>query len=185
MRGKTTVTRRWHSSALLLCVKSEETIGDPSAKTRQRHKRLLAGNRCLRESWHSPTILLLTGLNKRNTRDAVWLSPDERETLKHTGGLASKHFWFYTPKASDCAGDASVCGPGVKTRRVRRHGPAYSSKWSWGKPGWGVGNTEGKKKDNSQLRDLHLKPHAPPTFCTCSDIYTSKHSDTGCWQAVQ
>lgn len=58
--------RRWHSSALLFCVKSEEATGDPSAKTKQRHKLLLAGNRCLRESWHSTTILLLTEINKRH-----------------------------------------------------------------------------------------------------------------------
>lgn len=92
------ITRRWHSSALLFCVKSEEAIGDPSAKTRQRHKLLLAGNRCLRESWHSTTILLLTEINKRNTRDTAWLSPNERETLKYTGRLACKHFLILHPQ---------------------------------------------------------------------------------------
>lgn len=93
------ITRRWHSSALLFCVKSEAAIGDPSAKTRQRHKLLLAGNRCLRESWHSTTILLLTEINKRNTRDTPWLSPNERETLKHTERrLACKHFLILHPQ---------------------------------------------------------------------------------------
>lgn len=108
------ITRRWHSFVLLFCVKSEEAIGDPSAKTRQQHKLLLAGNRCLRESWHSTTILLLTEINKRNTRDTAWLSPNERETLKYTGRLACKHCFDFTPPKHLTAGVASVCGPRVK-----------------------------------------------------------------------
>lgn len=117
-REKKSIKRRWHSSALLFCVKSEEAIGDPSAKTRQRRKLLLAGNRCLRESWHSTTILLLTEINKRNTRDTPWLSPNERETLKYTGRLACKHFLIFTPPKHLTARAASVCGPRVKMQRI-------------------------------------------------------------------
>lgn len=86
---------------------------------------------------------------QKSTRDAVWLPPHEREPLKHTDRLACKHFWFYTPKTSDCAADASVCGPGVKTCRVRRHGSAHSSKRSGEKTGWGVENMEGKKRKDT------------------------------------
>lgn len=71
--------RRWHASALLFCVKSEEAIGDPSAKTRQQHMLLLAENRCLRESWQPTTILLLTEISERNTGDVPWLSPKWKE----------------------------------------------------------------------------------------------------------
>ena len=81
--------------------KVEEAIRDPSAKTS--HKLLLAVNRCWKESWHSQTILLLTEINKTNTGDAAWLSPDERETLKytHTGWRTKRSSWFHAPETSD------------------------------------------------------------------------------------
>lgn len=114
---------------------------------------------------------------EKNTRDGVWLSPDERETLKHTGRLARKHFFFFflilhPQNIWLCRRCQRLWGQGVKTRRVRRHVPLYSGKRSREKTGWGVEKRRKKKPirqvtaPRTSSRSLTLLPRSvrAPTY---------------------
>ena len=143
-------------------------------QTRQRHKLLLAGNRCLRESWHSTTILLLTEINKISTRDTPWLSSNERQTLKHTqaGWHANIIFWFYTPKTAHCGNCQLLWAKGEMQRMTTSTAfHTQESKVELNRKKMWMGS------HILVVRTAHASMH--------TQRHTHTHSDAGCWQSVQ